>query len=134
MIKFHANRVEAFRDEISDDFTVFNILFEESDPDLGGESWIFQRALGADGTIKSLGEEDDGVCVVKSVQQVTFSEGIRSIEISQNKFICEFDSVGRKGSKIDGLDISFYISEEEWVKIVQMAKLVFIEKPYVTIA
>ncbi len=61
MTEFNANTVETFRNEFSNDFVVFNIFFEESDPEEGGKSWNFQRALGADGTVDSLGEDDDGV-------------------------------------------------------------------------
>jgi len=134
MIKFHANIVESFKEKFFDDFCVFSIFFEESDPDTGGESWNFQRALGADGTIESLGEDDDGVCVVKEIQQLTFNEGIKSIEISRYRFICKFDPVGRKSAMVEGLDISYDISEDGWEKLVQMAELVFTGKPYLTIA
>ena len=37
MKKFYAKIVEAFKDKFTDDFTVFNIFFEESDPETGGE-------------------------------------------------------------------------------------------------
>ena len=95
MIRFTARDIAAFSDDFSDDFVVFNIFFEEFNSEEGGESWNFQRALGADGTIESLGEEDEGVCVVKEIQQLVFNKSIQEVELSRGRFVCKFDPEGK---------------------------------------
>jgi hypothetical protein len=130
MTKFTANKVEVFREVFSDDFTVFSIFFEEFDPEEGGESWNFQRALGTDGKIESLGEDDDGVCTVKEIQQVTIYEGIQKVELSQTRLICEFDPETIKDTGTDALEINYEISGDTWDKLREMAALVFKKREY----
>lgn len=134
MIRFTARVIDAFSEEFTDDFVVFSIFFEEYDPEEGGESWIFQRALGSDGTIKSLGEEDEGICVVKEIQQLTFYKGVEEVELSRNKFICKFDPKAIKETKIEGLEIDYNISDEQWAKLDRIARLVFIDRDFFRVA
>lgn len=130
MTEFSAKVVETFKNEFSDDFVVFNLFFEESDPKDGGESWNFQRALGADGTVESLGEYDDGVCTVKEIQLITLYEGIATIELHRNKFICIFEPDSVKEVKTDHLIINFELNNEQWEKLLEMTQYVFKNKDY----
>jgi len=130
MRKYTANLVDTFVEEFSEDFTVFSIFFEESDPDEGGESWNFQRALGADGKLESLGEDDDGVCVVKEIQQLTDYEVLEIVEISRNRFYCKFISEWAQRKNIEGLDISFEIDDEQWHRLLKISNLVFLNREY----
>jgi len=130
MKKFTAHLVEAFVEEFDEDYAVFNLLFEESDPDLGGESWNFQRALGADGTLESLGEDDDGVCIVKEIQQLTDYEKLEFVEITKNRFYCKFSAEWARKIKIDGLDISYEIDDAKWKVLLHIANLVFLNRNY----
>lgn len=130
MTKFTAKIVGAFKEEYSEDFAVFNIFFEEFSPEEGGESWTFQRALGANGTISSLGEEDEGVCIVKEIQQSTQYEGIMEVEISKNRFVCKFNSEAVEETKTEILEIDYVINDQQWKKLSDMAALVFINKDY----
>ena len=134
MIEFEAKAVESFKNEFTKDFVVFNLFFEESDPETGGESWNFQRALGADGTVESLGEEDEGVCVAKEVQQQTFHEDIESVVLSRNRLVCEFSSQRAALLGFLGLDIAFHILDEEWERLVKMSESVFLNREYFRIA
>ena len=134
MTKFIAHSVEAFENYYSEDFVVFNIFFEESDPEAGGQSWNLQRALGNDKTLDSLGEEDEGVCIVKEVQQVVLYEAIESAQLSRNRFVCIFDRVAAKKAGTGGIDVSFSIDDERWTKLKAMAELVFLGRNYFSLA
>ena len=98
MTSFVANSVDGFENYFSEDFVVWNIFFEGSDPEQGGQSWSFQRALGKDGTLESLGEEDEGICTVKEVQQATFYECVKKVILARESFFCEFTEKGAKES------------------------------------
>ncbi len=130
MIAFKAKTVDSFREEFTDDFVVFSIFFEESDPETGGESWNFQRALGPDGTLESLGEEDEGVCVVKEIQQETFYEDIKSIVLSRNRLVCEFTAERATRLGYSGLHIAFDLPGDKRERLVQMSEFVFLNRQY----
>ena len=130
MIKFKAKTVDSFREEFTDDSTVYSIFFEESDPETGGESWNFERALGPDGTIESLGEDDDGVCVVKEIQQETFYEDIKAIVLTRNRLVCEFTTERATRLGYDGLHISFDLPDDKWERLAQMSEFVFLNRQY----
>ncbi len=134
MKKFKAKIVASFKEEFSDDFVVFNIFFEESNPEDGGESWNFQRALGADGSIESLGEEDDGVCTVKEIQQVTIYEGIESFILRRTSVVCVFQKDKHNETRTDGLEITFSINDKQWEKLKYFSSLVFLRRTYFKIA
>jgi len=130
MKKFTANLVDTFVEEFSEEYAVYNIFFEESDPDMGGESWNFQRALGADGTLESLGEEDDGVCIVREIQQLTEYEKLELVEISRNRFYCKFSPEWVKTTQISGLDITYETDDAKWAELQNISNLVFVNKNY----
>ena len=108
MIEFHAHLVETWSQAYTEDFLVYSILFEESDPEAGGQSWHFSR---------SLGEEDDGVCTVKEIQKITFYEGIKSFQLDKHQLTCEFTLARANEIGIDGLLITYALSDEEWMKL-----------------
>ncbi|MGF1488898.1 MAG: hypothetical protein ACFBSE_17575 [Prochloraceae cyanobacterium] len=134
MIRFTAKTVEAFSTEFCKDFVVFNIFFEECDREEGGQSWSFQRALGADGTIESREEEDEGVCTVKEIQQLTLYEGIERVKLSRNKFVCKFNIEAIQQIKIEGLEIDYSIDDDRWKRLIRIAVLVFRNRDYFRIA
>ena len=117
MTKFIANSVESFRNYFSDDFVVFNISFEESDPEKGGESWSFQRTLGKDGTLESLGEDDDGVCAVKEIQQATCYECIESAVLTRDSFSCLFTEKGSKECGTSSIQVAFSLNDVQWEEL-----------------
>lgn len=134
MTKFFANSVDVFENYFSDDFVVWNMFFEESDPEERGESWSFQRALGKDGTLESLGEEDEGVCTVKEIQQATFYECIESVVLTRNSFFCNFDEKGAKQCGTSSILATFALTDEQWEKMKFTAQLVFLDCEYFKIA
>ena len=125
MIKFKAITVEALCTKYSEDCAVFQIFFEEGNPENGAQSWNFQRALGSDGTIESFGEDDEGVCTVKEIQQLTFYEGISEFKIYKNHLYCIFDENAKQIVGADKIEIIYDLSEEEWIKLSNMAQIVF---------
>lgn len=134
MTKFVANSLDSLESYFSDDFVVWNMFFEESDPEEGGESWSFQRALGKDGTLESLGEEDEGVCTVKEVQQATFYECIESVVLTRNSFFCKFDEKGEKQCGTSSILVAFLLTDEQWEKMKSTAHLVFLNREYFKIS
>ncbi|MEE9334155.1 MAG: hypothetical protein V3U65_08695 [Granulosicoccaceae bacterium] len=133
MTKFTANIVEIFKNEFTPEFVVFNLLFEESDPEEGGESWCFQRALGADGTIKSLEGDDDGVCTVKEIQQAILHEGIQMLELSKTQLVCVFEPQAVAETGTEGLEINYQLDDKLWNELKEMSSLVFTGKNFFTI-
>ena len=133
MTKFTANIVDAFKNEFTPEFVVFNLFFEESDPEEGGESWCFQRALGADGTLKSLEGDDDGVCTVKEIQQAILHEGIQKFELSRTQVVCVFEPNAVEETTTDSLEINYNIDDAQWTELKQMSALVFAGKDYFNI-
>lgn len=125
MIEFKAKVVEAFSQEYTEDCIVHQIFFEESDPEKGGQSWNFSRELG---------DDDDGVCTVKEIQQATIYEGISSFNISSNKLVCKFDETGEAAVGANAIIIEYELNDDEWKKLKQIASLVFSEKLYFSIA
>jgi len=130
MVNFKAEIVETHKETFSEDFAVFSLFFEEGDPEEGGESWNFQRALGNDGTLENLGEDDEGVCAVKEIQQETFYDGIESFELSRNSAICIFKEGISRYSK---LHITYDIDDSQWENLKTVALLVFKHENYFSI-
>ena len=130
MKTFTANIVETFKNEFTPEFVVFNLFFEESDPEEGGESWCFQRALGADGTLKSLEGDDDGVCTVKEIQQAILHEGIQKLELSRTQLVCVFEPHAVEETGTEGLEINYQIDDDLWNELKEMSALVFVGKEY----
>ncbi len=130
MKTFTANIVETFKNEFTPEFVVFNLFFEESDPEEGGESWCFQRALGADGTLKSLEGDDDGVCTVKEIQQAILHEGIQKLELSRTRLLCVFEPHAVEETGTQGLEINYQIDDILWKELKEMSSLVFTGKGF----
>ena len=130
MIEFFAKNVESLKTEYTDDFVVYGIFFEESDPEKGGQSWNFQRALGADGTLSTLGEDDEGVNIVKEIQQAVFYEEIDSFSLSRDKAICKFSNNILKQAGTNKLVINFDITDNKWSELSIMSSFVFLNCSY----
>ncbi|MFM2476217.1 Imm10 family immunity protein [Celerinatantimonas sp. MCCC 1A17872] len=131
-IQFYATQVAGITNIFSEDFCVFNLCFDESDNETG-QSWQFQRALGEDGTLASLGEEDEGICVVQEPQLQTFYEGITSLEISRSQLRCRFDSATAEQIGIQSLHIRYQLEDAQWQELVQIAKHVIVQCNYANI-
>lgn len=122
ILEFKAEFVESSVEKFTDDYTVYTIYLGEGNPEIDGEHWNFQRSL----------EDDDGVCTVKEVQQLTIYEGIINFQLSRNKLICEFDKETSKETGVEELKliIHFQIDDEEWKKLKEIALIVFKDKNY----
>ncbi|MDY6993953.1 MAG: hypothetical protein SVR94_15300 [Pseudomonadota bacterium] len=120
-ICFEAEFVEVASEEYTPDFIVHGIYFGEGDPEEGGEHWNFTRTLETD---------DEGVCTVKEIQQVTIYGGITRFLLERNHLICEFDENRSKETGTKKLSITYDISDEEWVKLIEKSQLVFSGESY----
>ncbi|GJM08363.1 MAG: hypothetical protein DHS20C11_06390 [Lysobacteraceae bacterium] len=88
--QFHADRVAVSRECFTPDFSVLGIHFAEGDPEVGGEHWSFSCASG----------DDEGVCVVKEIQQAVFYNGIAEPSLSRGPLDSAYS--------IDDMDIPGY--------------------------
>lgn len=120
-LHFHAEMVGAEEEEYTPDCIVHGIYFGEGDPEQGGQHWNFTR---------SLDEDDDGICVVKEMQEVVFYEGIVNCSLSLHELVCDFDEAAAKEAGTRRLSISFELDDETWRSLVTQAKLVFEGKDY----
>ena len=120
-ITFNAEFVEALSDNDNPDFIVHGIYFGEGDPEQGGEHWSFTRVLEND---------DDGVCTVKEIQQVTIYRGIDKFLLGRTHLICEFDKAHSVETGTEKLVITYDIPDDEWEKLTNVAKLVFSGENY----
>jgi hypothetical protein len=118
--------VEAVSEEFTPDFIVHGIYFGEGDPEQGGEHWNFTRSLETD--------DDDRVCTVKEIQRVTIYGGISRFILERNHITCEFDEQNSRKTGTKKIEIVFDISDKEWGKLVEKAKLVFSGESYFEIA
>ena len=130
MTEYTATVVEYFSQHYGSDFVVFQIFFEDFDPEKGGQSWSFQRALGADGTVESLSEEDEGVCIVKEIQQIVAYEEIDRFILERTRVACHFSDTFSQREGIDKLLIHLNISNAQWNELVSMARTVFRGREY----
>jgi len=122
MIEFSAEQVEAIEEKYTSEFTVVGIYFGEGDPEKDGQHWNFTQSIGDD--------EDEGICVVKEVQQIVFYDNIEEFIISKNQLKCVFDDsiINTTGTK--SLIINYNISDQKWSKILYLAKKVFKGEKY----
>lgn len=120
-LRFHAEMVGAEEEEYTPDYIVHGIYFGEGDPERGGQHWNFTR---------SLDDDDDGVCVVKEIQEIVFYEGIVGCALSRQGLVCEFDEASAKEAGTRRLSITFELDDETWMSLVTQAKLVFEGKDY----
>jgi len=123
-VHFHASVVAANEEEYTDDFTVHGIYFGEGDPENGGQHWNFTRTLG---------DDDDGVCTVKEIQQLPVYEGITRFEMSRTGLACVFDLQTAQKTGVACLTIAYQIDDVCWAGLCTQAKLVFTGKDYFTL-
>src|SRR5688572_13443018 len=114
-IRFNAEMVAAHEEEFTPDFIVHGMYFGEGDPEQGGQHWNFTRSL----------NDDDGVCIVKEIQEVTVYGGIASFKLARRSLTCEFSSSTARATHTRRLQIAFEIDDESWEALVQQAWLVF---------
>lgn len=123
-LRFHAEIVTAIEEKYTPDFIVHGIHFGVGDPEVGGQHWNFTR---------SFDEDDEGVCTVKEIQEVTIYGGIVRCTLSRHIFICEFDEQAAQSTKTYKLQISFEIDDETWKLFSTQASLVFDGESYFTL-
>ena len=116
-------KVAADQVAVLDDEDFCGLFFGQGDAEDGGEHWNFSR-------MHDDGGEDDGVCVVKEIQQLTFYEGITSLVLSRNQLICQFDEKGEEQTGFDVLNIRFTIDDAQWTEMCTLAAVVFRERSY----
>ena len=119
-IAFFAEHVETQNQEYTPDFTVVGIYFSENDELESGQHWNFTRGISSNED-----EQDDGVCTVKEIQQVTLYRGIDRFQLERDKLICEFSDNAVKETKVKRLLIQFQLSDAEYTELVEMTKRVF---------
>jgi hypothetical protein len=120
-----ADLVTACEEEYTPEFIVHGIYFGEGDPERGGQYWNFTR---------SLGEDDDGVCTVKEIQQVTIYGGIVRFALARHSATCEFDEKAAIETGVRKLIIEYSINDDSWQSLVNQAKIVFDGEEYFEIA
>jgi len=124
-IHVKANLVAGEEEEYTPDFVVHGIYFGEGDPERGGQHWNFTR---------SSGEDDDGVCIVKAIQQVTVYGGIIRFTLTRHSMTCEFDEKTAKKTGVRKLHIEYSINEHAWQSLVKQAQFVFDGEEYFEVA
>jgi hypothetical protein len=112
--------VAADEEEYTPDFVVHGIYFGEGDPESGGQHWNFTRSL----------NDDDGVCIVKEIQEVTVYGGIVSCRLTRQSFACEFNNETAQETQTRRLFITFEIDDETWKSLATQARLVFTGESY----
>jgi hypothetical protein len=119
-ILFKAEMVAAEEEEFTPDYVVHGIYFGEGDPEQGGQHWNFTRSL----------NDEDGVCVVKEIQEVTEYGGIVIFKLTRRSLVCEFNDTTTQSTRTRRLVIEFEIDDETWEALVKQAKLVFEGEAY----
>jgi hypothetical protein len=102
-IHIKANLVTGEQEGDTPDFVVHGIYFGEGDPEKGGQHWNFTRILG---------EDDDGVCTVKEIQEVTVYGGIVRFTLARDSATCEFDEDAAKETGVRKLLIDYNIDDD----------------------
>ncbi|HEX4949259.1 MAG TPA: hypothetical protein VFZ34_21465 [Blastocatellia bacterium] len=120
-LRFHAEMVAGHEEGYTPEFAVHGIYFGEGDPEQGGQHWNFTR---------SLGEDDDGVCTVKEIQEVTIYGGIINFTLTRQSLACEFDEDAAHSTMTRRLFITYEIDDETWNSLVKQAKLIFEGESY----
>jgi len=120
-MKYTAEYIEAVEEKYTSAFTVFGIYFGNGDPENGGQHWNFTRALG---------DDDDGVCTVKEIQQVTIYGAISEFRLSRNMLFCKFVAEAYNETGERELHIDFEIDDEKWNKLADTAKKIFTGETY----
>jgi hypothetical protein len=119
-LRFHADLVTAVEEEYTSDYTVHGIYFGEGDPEQSGQHWNFTRSL----------DDDDGVCIVKEIQEVVVYGGITGCILTRHFLTCDFDDETAQETLTHKLHITFEINDETWQAIQKQALLVFAGEGY----
>jgi hypothetical protein len=119
-LRFRAEMVAGHEEEFTPDFVVHGIYFGEGDPEQGGQHWNFTRSL----------NDDDGICVVKEIQEVTEYGGIDRFKLTRRSLICDFNDAAAQSTRTRRLVITFEIDDETWEALVKQATLVFDGEAY----
>ena len=119
-LRFKAEMVAANEEEFTPDFVVHGIYFGEGDPEQGGQHWNFTRSL----------NDDDGVCVVKEIQEVTEYGGIVNFKLTRRSVMCSFNDTTARSTRTRKLVVEFEIDDATWEALVKQAKLVFDGEAY----
>lgn len=123
-IRFNAEMIAAHEEEFTPDFVVHGIYFGEGDPEQGGQHWNFTRSL----------NDDDGVCTVKEIQEVTIYGGIVSFKLTRRSLACEFSDAAARSTHTRRLLITFEIDDESWEALMRQAQLIFDGEGYCQLA
>jgi hypothetical protein len=119
-IRFKAEMVAADQEEFTPDYIVHGIYFGEGDPEQGGQHWNFIRSL----------SDDDGVCTVKEIQEVTVYGGIVSCKLSRRSLVCKFSDTATRSTRTRRLVIDFEIDDQGWEALAKQATRVFEGEDY----
>ncbi|MEM8533743.1 MAG: hypothetical protein AAGF95_23065 [Chloroflexota bacterium] len=119
-IAFFAAHVETQNQEYTPDFVVVGIYFSENDELERGQHWHFTRGISSDEH-----EQDDGVCTVKEIQEVTLYRGIARFQLERDKLMCEFSDDAVRETKVKRLLIQFQLHDVAYAELVEMTKSVF---------
>ena len=122
MIKVNAEFIEAHEEIYTPEYSVVGIYFGEGDPEQGGEHWNFTQSISDD--------EDEGVCVVKEVQQITFYGNIDSFILSRDHLTCIFSDSKVEQTGTKELVIYYQINDIKWIEISNAPKKIFINEHY----
>lgn len=123
-ISFAAELVAAQQEQYTPDCIVHGIYFGSGDPELGGQHWNFTRILG---------DDDDGVCTVKEIQEVTVYGGIKSFSMTRTGLACEFDTDTSRQTGTRNLEISYTVDDPTWSSMIEQSQYVFQGQPYFTL-
>jgi hypothetical protein len=115
-IAFNAELVAAQQEQYTCDCIVHGIFFGTGDPEAGGQHWNFTRMLG---------DDDEGVCTVKEIQEVTVYGGIVSFSMSRHGIVCEFNSKTSRETRTRRLEITYAVDDATWATMIEQARHVF---------
>lgn len=119
-IRFTAEMIAAEEEEFTPEFVVNGIYFGQGNPEQGGQHWNFTRSL----------TDDDGVCIVKEIQEVTVYGGIVRFRLSRHNLVCDFDEKTARATQTRRLVILFAIDDALWDALVKQALRVFDGETY----
>ena len=121
-LQFHAEMVEAQEVAYTPDFIVSGIYFGEGDPERGGQHWNFTGC--------SADDDNEGVCIVKEIQEVTVYSGIDLFILTRKSLTCNFNNETAKSTKTRRLLISYEINDETWEAVVKQSQKIFTGESY----
>jgi len=115
-IAFNAELVAAQQEEFTADCIVHGIYFGTGDPEAGGQHWNFTRMLG---------EDDEGVCTVKEIQELTVYGGITAFTLSRTGLTCEFNDRTSRQTGTRRLEITFAVDDATWAELIGQSRHIF---------